>query len=237
MAISRIEWGAVVLALIIAHAFYARGVLFPSAFDAEHYRVVTRDIGNVGLFAKFESAHIRSYGYPLFLLALDGLAALLRLPWGLVVFEVQLALYLLAALVMRSNIAPASPRVARVVLIALVLNPFALLYASETLTESLSITLIVCAAACWIRMLVAPPPSWTALALGSLAIGLAIVVRPANVYALPAWVVGAFAIAWVHCRSLRQGAVGGIVVLALIALPLIPQVANNVRHFNSWTPL
>jgi hypothetical protein len=235
--LSRLEWGAFALALIIAHAFYARSLIFPSAFDSQYYRIIATDIGNVGPFAKFAAAHLRSYGYPLFLLALEAVAEVLHVPWGLVAFEVQLALYVAAALALRGSIAIASPRLARIVFIALALNPFALLYTTDTLTESLSITLIVLAAACWTRMLVVASPSWTALAVGSFAIGLAIVVRPGNVFALPAWIAGAFVIAWIHRRNFRQRMLGALIVIAFLALPMAPQVANNVSHFGKWTPL
>jgi hypothetical protein len=226
-----------VLALIIAHAFYVRSLFFPSSFDASQYRLVATNMGTVGLFAKFEFAELRSYGYPLFLLGLKPVAQAMRVSWELVAFEVQLALYLAACVFLRSSIEIASPRLARIVFVALVVNPLALLYATDTLTESLSITLILIAAACWARMFVTAAPSWAALAIGSVAIGFAIVVRPGNVYALVPWIAGAVAITWFHRQTLRQLFRGGLVVLAFLILPMVPQVVNNVRHFGTWTPL
>lgn len=237
MPLSRLEWEALALAVIIAHAFYARSLIYPSAYDAMQYRLVATDIANVGLFAKFQFAHVRTYGYPLFLLALKGIADLLTLPWGLVAFEVQLALYIGAAALLRSSIGTASPRLARIVFVALLLNPIALLYTTDTLTESLSITPLLVAAACWTRMYVAREPSWTALAIGSMAVGFAVVVRPGNLYALVPWIAGVFAIAWVHRYSLRRRVVSGLAIAAFLALPMIPQLVNNVRNFGVWTPL
>ena len=234
---SRLEWEALALAVIIAHAFYARGLIFPSAFDALQYRNVATDIGNVGLFAKFAFADLRSYGYPLFLLALKGVADVLSVPWELVAFEAQLALYVAVVACLRANIGVASPRLARIVFITLVLNPLALLYTTDTLSESLSITPIVLAAACWTRMYVGGAPSWPALAIGSLAIGFAVVVRPGNVYAVVPWIVAVFVVAWAHRFTIHQRALAGLATIAFLALPMIPQVAINVRNFDTWTPL
>jgi len=149
-SLGRVEWGALVAAIVLGHVFYWRSVLYPSAFDASEYLTIAADLARTGLFGDYRGSQIRTYGYPLFLLGNRGVAELLRLPWTYVVFASQLALYLGAAILVRRAIAGHCEIIARIALVALVLNPFPLVYAAETLTECLSITLLLLAAGAFI---------------------------------------------------------------------------------------
>ena len=112
-ALSRVEWLALALAVGIAHAFYARSVAYPSEYDAQIYLDIAIDLAHGGLFSKYYYSELRAYGYPLFLWMLKEVADALRVPWGLVIFEAQLALYVGAALFVRSRLARVSLPVAR----------------------------------------------------------------------------------------------------------------------------
>jgi hypothetical protein len=62
-------------------------------------------------------------------------------------------------------------------------------------------------------------------------------VRPANVFALPVWAVALAALAWLRGWNARDGVAAALVTALAIALPMLPQLANNVRHYGTWTPL
>lgn len=234
--LSRLEWEALVLALIIGHAFFAHTLVYFSGYDAVKYREIANDMLQVGPFAKFHYSHLRAYAYPLILAALKPIALGLQVPWTLVIFEFQLAVYLGAAALLRGRIAQVSPRVARVAFIALIINPFALMYASEPLTESLSVSLMIVAAACVAHLMFCRERTSAAVAAGAFAIGLALMMRPANLFVVPAWVVALLAAAWLRTSSPRKFISAMMLTVIVVALPLLPQLANNVRHYDRWTP-
>jgi hypothetical protein len=236
-ALSRAEWAALVLAIGIAHAFYARSLAYPSAYDAQNYLDIATDLARGGLFAKFFYSELRPYGYPLFLRMLKEVADALHVPWGLMIFESQLALYVAAAVFVRSRLANVSLPVARVFLVATVLNVVALVYVADTLAEGLSLVLLLVAAGCWVHLYAGGSRSWLAVAAGSIALGAAVVVRPANVFALPVWAVALATLAWLRGWNARDGVATALVTALAVALPMLPQLANNVRHYGTWTPL
>jgi len=232
---ARVEWLALAAAMVVAHLFHWRIVRYPSDFDAQNYLDIATDIARNGLFSKFFYSNIRTYGYPLFLALLKDVAGSQPL-WGWWVFEVQLALFLLAAWAARQAMALRSPMFARWAFVALILNPFVLSYTPETLSESLSLTLLIAAAACWLRARSSSSRSMLLYVLaGSAVVSYAVMVRPANVFALAAWLVAIALL--LHERRARSA----LAIIALVAfgiiLPVAPQYANNVRHYGAHTPL
>ena len=141
--LSRGEWLALAAAIAIAHLFYWRIVNYPSDFDARNYLDIAIDINRNGLFSKFYYSDIRTYAYPLLLAHLIRIADLAHVPVSALVFETQLALYLAAAYILRRQVANVWPGFARWAFIGVVLNVFALSYTPESLTESVSMSLIV----------------------------------------------------------------------------------------------
>ena len=235
--LSGVEWVALIVAVGIAHGFHARGIAYPSAYDAKNYLDIALDIARGGLFSKFYYSELRTYGYPLLLRALHAVSEAMQLPWTFVVFEAQLAAHVAAALFLRSRLAQFSLPLARAVLVTVLLNVVALVYVAETLGESVSLTLLMVAAACWIHVLRRDRAAWLAIAAGSLAIGAAIAVRPGNVFAVPAWIIALAAADWLRGASARQRASAAMIAVVALALPLVPQLVNNVRHHDAWTPL
>jgi hypothetical protein len=231
------EWAALAFAVIVAHAFWWRGVLYPSDFDARSYLDIASDLARTGLFGRFELSELRTYGYPLFLAMLKPVAQAAGLPWTLLVFEAQLLLHVVAAWWLRAGIARHSPGVARVVFVALLVNPLVLLHTAETLTESLSLTLLVAAAAAFARLLAGGSTLWPAVVGGSLAIGFAAMVRPANLFALPAWGLAVTLALALRRPPLHRGAALALAGALALALPMLPQLANNIRHHQAHTPL
>ena len=235
--LSGMEWSALAMAIGIAHAFYFRALLYPSDYDAALYLEIAIDIGQRGLFSKYHYSDLRSYGYPVFLLAVKGLADAIRVPWFLAIFEIQLALYLSAVLFVRSQLVRISLPVAKIFAVASLLNVVALVYSAETLAEGLSLALLLVASGCFVHAYAGGGRVLLAAAAGGLAIGAAIVVRPANVFAIPVWGLAGVAVAWLRSWSARQCAVVALVTLPVVTLALIPQFVNNVQHYGRWTPL
>src|SRR5438034_8544874 len=187
-ALSRNERIALAAAIVIAHLFYWRIVVYRSDFDARNYVQIAEDIIRNGLFSKFYCSDIRTYAYPLFLAAVLRVAGTAHVSMGWLLFEAQLAAYLLAAYFVRRQLAALWPDFAGWAFIGIVLNLFALSYAPESLTESLSVSLMLLATGCWLAFVARS--TWPPVLAGSLVLGVAVMVRPANVFALVAWTVG-----------------------------------------------
>ncbi|HEY3180340.1 MAG TPA: hypothetical protein VGL25_15845 [Casimicrobiaceae bacterium] len=234
--LSRREWVALAAAIIIAHLFYWRIVAYPSDFDAKNYFDIAADIDRSGLFSKFYNSDIRTYGYPLLLVALSRAANIVGIPAGWLVFEAQLALYLFAAYLVRGALARICPNFAGWAFIGIVLNIFALSYTPESLTESVSLSLILLAAACWL-VLLAGPTTWRPVLGGSIVIGVAVMMRPANLFALFAWVIAVAAVCVARRPPARSVAMIAVALLVGASLPMLPQYANNIRHYGEHTPL
>lgn len=236
-ALSRAEWIAIVLAIVTAHAFYARSVVYPSAYDAQNYLDIANDIARGGLFSKFFYSELRSYGYPFFLRLLRVVADTLHVPWGLIIFETQLALYVGSVLFLRSRIVVISLPLARVVLVAVLVNVIPLVYVADTLAESMSLVLLLAAAGVWVHLYAGGSRTLIAVVAGSLALGAAVAVRPANIFALPVWAVAIGAIMWLRGWNARQSIAAALLAGLAVGSPLLPQAANNARHYGTWTPL
>jgi len=150
---------------------------------------------------------------------------------------VQLALYLAAALYFRAGMAQVAPSAARIVFAALVLNAIALSYTPESLTESLSLTLIIVVAGAWLRVIASTAMSSHALFVGTLAAAFAMMVRPANVFVLAAWIAAVIAVAVTRRWPWRSAAPAAIIAMACVAVPFAPQIAINLRFYGQATPL
>ena len=237
MALTRGEWIALVLAIAMAHAFYGRIVHYPSDFDAKNYLDIAQDMLRQGLFSKFFYSNIRTYGYPAFLAILLELAGSSASRWGWLIFESQLALFITAAVMLRRSMLPLAPRFARLAFIALIVNPFVLSYTPESLSESLALTLVIASIACWISAR-RHARAWIWVLLGSMLVSFSVMVRPANVFALAAWVV-AVGLLVVERQRKVAGALPTILLALVVGIvvPALPQLRNNVRYYHDPTPL
>ena len=234
--LSRGEWISLAAAIVIAHLFYWRIVVYPSAFDAQNYFDIAADIDRNGLFSKFYYSDVRTYGYPLFLVSLLRAANLSGIPVGFLMFEAQLALYLYAAYWVRRGLARLWPAFAALAFIGIVLNVFALSYTPESLTESVSLSLILVATACWLA-LIAGPTTWRPVLAGSLAVGVAVMVRPANLFALFTWMLAVAAVCFARRPKARSLATIIVALLVGVLVPMLPQYINNVRNYGQHTAL
>jgi hypothetical protein len=233
--LSRGEWIALVLAIALAHLFYLRIVAYPSSYDARNYFQIADDINRNGLFSKFFYSDLRTYAYPLFLAMLLRAASLVHVPVGWLMFEMQLALYLIAAYFVRQRLVTLWPAFAGWAFIGIVLNVFALSYTPESLTESVSLSLILATAGCWLAFVLRP--TWQRVLAGSIAVGVAVMVRPANLFVLVAWAVGVTAVCVAQRPAARIVSGAAVALIAGVALPMVPQYINNLRHYDAPTPL
>lgn len=233
---TRGEWLAIVAAVVIAHAFYWRIVLYPSDFDARNYLDIAQDIVRQGLFSKFFYSNVRTYGYPLFLAFLRELAGRSDALWGWLIFEIQLGGFLVASWALRRSLLPSAPKFARWTFIALALNPFVLSYTPESLSESVALTLVVASAACWVAARNRRDP-WALVLVGSLLVSFSVMVRPANVFALAAWCVAILLLLMERRARLAMIVPVTIALIVGIAVPAAPQLRNNIMNYGEATPL
>ncbi|HXN46304.1 MAG TPA: discoidin domain-containing protein, partial [Bryobacteraceae bacterium] len=243
--LSSAEWLAVVFALLVVHgAFFRKLIYSADCCDSAGYQALAKCITDHGLFSAAAFSDLRTYGYPLFLSALRLIERFTSIPLTLLSSEFQLGMYLLSAWLLRSEIRRISQRLGQLVFLALCLNVFVLTYAAETLTESLSLTIIVMLGWCWLwSVRVFRSRRWALAAVtgGGLA-GFAVMVRPANVFLPVVWVAGQAIL--VMSRRVGQNtgaAVRRAAVLALTlaaaAAPCVPQPYNNIVFGGAATPL
>ena len=234
--LTSVEWCAFAFAVLAALGFLGHELYFPSQYDAVQYQDTAHAFATNGLFAPFPAARLRTYGYPYLLSLVIRGAGTLGVPFPIAVFVLQIAFYVAACLFFRKALMRVSAPAGRIAFVGMMANYYVLIYTPQTLTESVSISLLVLAGGCWLeatRKGASPVP----LVVGSLAVGFAVMVRPANVFMVVAWLVGIL-VWWRRARPPAARAfVAGACVVAALALPALPQLANNVRHFGEWTPL
>jgi hypothetical protein len=84
-------------------SIFASSPTHPS-YDARNYFQIAEDINRNGLFSKFFYSDLRTYAYPLFLGCCCARRVSLHVPVGWLMFEMQLALYLIAAYFVRQRL-------------------------------------------------------------------------------------------------------------------------------------
>ena len=237
--LNRYEWAGLLFGLLIAHLFMVRSAATPLAYDDYDYAMAGRSILEGGLFSKFYGSEVRTYGYPLFLSLVHGLSDAISLPLKWVAFEIQLSLYFLSAAFLRRELLHRHETLTRAVFCATAVNFYALLYTTEILTESLSASVLLIAAASWLR-LQRNPSHLMPFCLGSIAAAAAVMIRPANLFLLGSWIMACAIVLgpFFLKRRAAMSAFGRIAVFAAIACAiLLPQWTNNVRNWQSNSPL
>jgi hypothetical protein len=222
-------------ALIVALGFLAHELAYPSAWDATQYYNMALEMAARGLFSPVEGSEMRTYAYPYLLSLVQRAASASGLSFVALLFALQLLAYCVAALYMRGRLAMASRAAARIAFCGLIVNWYVLIYTPESLTESVSLTLLVLAAAFWVVLWRKGLAAWPMFA-GSVTVGLALAVRPASVFLVGAWAFGC-AVLWLRQRpsAVRTALLVGIAAVG-IALPVAPQVGINATYYGRVTP-
>jgi len=233
--LSRAEWCALGFAVLVAHGFLLHEWLYPSSYDASLYVQIARELAEHGWHYRFTGAEMRTYGYPFFLSFVVRGAATVGAPFQVAVFELQLLIYLGAVYFLRGALVQVWPVAGRVVFCGLLANYYVLIYTPETLTESLSMSLLVFTAGCWVLAYRSTSP--LPVIFGSLAVGYAMMVRPGSAFMVVTWIIGLLIIAARERPSWARITLNTVLVVAAVTLPAFPQLANNVAFFNKRTPL
>lgn len=211
---TRSQWlllaAAFAVSAVILAALHARDLRFPACdvCDATLYGADAASVRRAGLLAPMPSRGLRTIGYPLFLSPLlDPAAARSETGWGYsghAVAVAQSLLFLAAVGSLYLAVRRRSAAAAGCCLAGLTLNPFVLNYVPLRLTEGLTVSLAVglSAIAAWCDADTRHPRLRTALvALGCLLVGFAVIVRPANVVLVAAWVAVVARELWAVRRS------------------------------------
>jgi hypothetical protein len=234
--LSRAEWCALGFGVLVAHGFLVHEWLYPSSYDSLLYQHIASELAEHGPFYRFTAAEMRTYGYPFFLSFVQRAASALGLPLPVVVFELQLLLYLGATFFLRAALMRVQPLAGRIVFCGILANFYVLIYTPETLTESVSITLLVFAAGCWLELYRRHSNPWPLIA-GSLAVGYAMMVRPGSMFMVVTWIVGLILIALRKRPGIARASWSTACVVIALSLPMVPQLANNIAFFHKRTPL
>lgn len=235
---SRTELAALLFALVVAAGMGVHQWWFPSSlYDAWQYRTMGRNLLDHGLLSPFMApSRVRTYGYPLFLGGIQLAADTVHLPSMLLLYLTQAGLFLAACLGLRRALHYLSPAVATATFCGLLCDFYALAYVPEPLTESLSTTMLIGLAVNWLGAS-RRGASMRQLVAGGLLAGGAVAIRPANLSLAAAWLAGVALLAYRGRLRAMTPVVGAAVVVASMAIPLVPQLAYNVHWFGRWTPL
>ena len=236
LPLNRAEWVCVAFAAVVAHAFLLHEWFFPSAWDAQSYVDIAKDIAERGLIRKFHGSDFRTYGYPFTVSLVFRAAAWTGVSFVLLLFELQFLAYCGAALFLRRSLVPIGANAARIVFGGVLVNFYALIYTPESLTESISLTLLVFTAGWWVRLWRDGITAWPLLA-GSVTVGFALMVRPANAFMIAAWVFGFVLLTWRQRPPVARALLHAILLVLAVALPMAPQIRNNVIHYAKWSPM
>ena len=118
----------------------------------------------------------------------------------------------------------------------MLVNYYVLVYTPETLTESVSLTLLAFGGGLLGLAVAKRPLRWPLLA-GSFIVGFALEVRPANVFMVAAWLFGMVIIVLRQRPPVPRAAMHAGILLVALVLPMTPQIRNNVVHHGKVTPL
>jgi Alg9-like mannosyltransferase family len=203
-----------------------RGVIY----DSWHYLKMSEIISSEGLWNL--QSRVRTYGYPLFVSVVTGFADPSPEVVRATVAAAQIVVYLAVSL----YIARVSERIFDdrrsfiSTYAALALNPIALIHATELLSDLLSAALVALALFVSLEQGRASRRAFLAF----LACGFAVAVRPANSALLPA-----LGLLWLwRMRRYRESVIRNLALAALaVLLALAPQLYNNVRAYEKWSPL
>jgi hypothetical protein len=206
----------------------------PIRGDGVEYRRLAEIIVRQG-FWQFAS-DLRTYGYPAFLALLLSLSGDDPTSFRRAVFVAQLLIYIgaatFAAIRISRALGSAVPGVT--IFAAMVLNPFPLFHCVQVLTDVLSTALILLAVVLSLPRCESRRRVILTGVAAFLLIGLAVMVRPANLI-----VAAALILVWIiRARLFRDVPLAAVPALAAaLALPFLPQILMNQRAFGVVQPL
>ena len=231
----------VLLSVTLAAALTVHMAHYPSGGDAQGYRNYARFYFRaVGPLSDFGT--VRTYGYPFYLYLvsfLTGVDSDMKLIVGAAV--TQYLLFSIATLWLIREVKRYGGKLAFALAFGLLSNPLVLALVTDTLSESLSIILVVAICACLVGACrsVKWQNALLYLVVASAFSFYATVVRPANIVVLISVLLSAVALIVVHVNFKRNRILGIALYAAssVIAATIIlgPQVLYNLHHWNQGT--
>ncbi|HEY3202252.1 MAG TPA: hypothetical protein VGL03_01205, partial [Thermoanaerobaculia bacterium] len=233
----RLNLAVTIAAVALACLWFLEG--YPTViYDSWGYYYLSGILRTSGILAW--PTDFRTYGYPLFLAIVTGFRDLPPEEFRLVVFAVQLLLYLGTCWFVSRKLARIfqSESLGALAFAVGALNPVLLLHTTEPLSDLLSAVLIQLGLALsWRRPAAGARTERTTIwqpMLSFFCAGAAVAVRPANVV-----VVQALVLVWVYrayrWRDLRAASIGA--AIAGLIPPFIPQLVINYRLSGRLNPL
>ncbi len=241
--------GSLILAIGLATVFYMHALAFPSCCDARQYAEMARYYETHGLSPYAPHSDVRTFGYPWILSLVSRAAAITGAPLVTMVFVVQVALYFGLVVLLYRRVSQAFGSAAgAAVFYGLAFNVLLLPYLSLTLTDGFSVILLLGAAVVLIGLSTDDRPRATLFRAGllGLLVGIAVIVRPANLWFGALIVIGALLVFRKYSRStggpttMRAGR--GVLLFAAISVSaclvaMMPQSALNWARARQATPL
>jgi hypothetical protein len=222
---------AILVMAAISYYFFLLQQKYPPCCDAVSYAGIAAHLDSIG-FLKSQIP-LRTFAYPLFLSGVAKISAVYGIKYPLVIFILQLSIYIVAvANVMLLIAEKITSNVLKSVLLSLLCcNIYVAPYVSVALTDSLylSLCLIVLTNIC--RLLSNVESKFNLMATTVFLTALAIVVRPAAI-----WLVGPL----IFCLSVlviskKTDYLRLISALAIAAIPLGVQIFINYNKFDVFT--
>jgi hypothetical protein len=232
-----------------AYLLYLRASAYPACCDAIQYVDMARHFETSGFNPYAPHADVRTFGYPLFIALVSRATAPFGLSLQAAVFMMQVVLYFGCVISLYRRVSRVSgPVASAAVYYALTLNLLLLPYLALTLTDGFSVILMLASAYLLLGMVSSESQSREMLraALLGLLLGIAVVVRPANLWFVSLLAVGT-TLAWRrHCvpgadqpdaKAIR-GAVLFLIVAAVVGVvATLPQTALNWVRAHHASPL
>lgn len=233
-----------IFAALFAFVCFYWQVIYPPCCDADGYlRVAKAYVLNGITPNEPEMDGLRLYGYPLFLSLILKLSSLTGLQFNLLLFCIQLSLYLFAVhLLSRVLETSFSSKISTVVSIALLCNLFVYPYLAIALTDGF--TVILCVFLAWSFLVgflsVGPQHNLNkfiySAALSGFLVGFAVMVRPASIYLLfVALLVGCCFFACYAKRSVLYHLIVTVAFCIGFSLAVAPQLIYNYVYFKAFT--
>jgi hypothetical protein len=207
--------------------------------DASGYGFMALGIKKAGLFGPWPGSNVRTYGYPLFVSLVSSEYDLTQPLAGYFapnVAIVQSGLYIAACLALFFVVYPTSRPAAWCCAVGLLCNPFVLNYVPIRLTEGLNASVLVSLTAIVSALSLRERDLFQQCALtaaGSVIAGFALVLRPANVVLLGAWL--GFLAFWVS-QARKPRVMLSICAVMGLTIPVLPQILLNALYQGIITP-
>jgi hypothetical protein len=261
-----LPWNRTVMVLATGAAILLANVFFWShehipVHDARGYYELAKIIGENGVFRFSDDKHtmdpafhvlfeLRTYGYPLFVAICSLFTNHDKLAVQIVVFNMQLLIYILTCHFAAKCLGSVfrAPGFTTCLYTCTVLNPFLLIYATELLTDLLSAVTIYLVLVLVLKAGLdrgryddpsgepcdRPQQRLRIVFIASVLAGFSAMLRPANVsIVLALLVIFSMGVALTRRLPLIQ-----LVAMGLgLAIPFVPQLANNYRTFHKIQPI